>query len=101
VLGQNILYRIAREVIGNYRGSASLNDLKQFFREDQRNHNGIYYNGSKRCVNNDGKGPNFVSGRDQRICDDAGLNDIKNMEKLSEKIQEATGIKEKKSWYNL
>jgi hypothetical protein len=35
VIGQNILYRIAKEVIGGYQGGNTLDELKLFFSEDK------------------------------------------------------------------
>ena len=109
VLGQNILYRIAKEVIGGYHGSASLHDLKLFFRESEKDRNGIYYDGKQRCMNkriNKWRwlstafpGSAVVVGNpltdsiDLKFGKDTDLNDPKKIDMLSQAIQIQTNKK--------
>ncbi len=50
-LWQNVLYRIAKEVLGGYRGKNDLDDLKQFYLPSEKERNGIYYEDGEWMLN--------------------------------------------------
>ena len=89
-VGQNILYRIAKEVLWGYSGKNTLDDLKVFYSPKEKEHNGLYYEDGKRHVNNTFRYRNFLAGSDQDICNDEELNDMTKVTLMFEKIRLAT-----------
>ncbi|MCX6823656.1 MAG: hypothetical protein NT085_00820 [candidate division SR1 bacterium] len=104
-LGQNILYRVAREVLGGYTGGNTLEELKSFYIPSEKEHNGIYYEDGKWKLNQTSNRYTVNTGmiydpvmlgiinmnimglgqadRDKSFATDEGLNDLKNITILS------------------
>ncbi len=89
-VGQNILYRVAKEVLWWYRWKNTLDDLKAFYVPSEKSKNGIYYEDGTWYVNNTFRYRNFLAGSDQSICKDEELNDVTKVGLLFEKIRLAT-----------
>lgn len=72
---QNVLYRIAKEVLGWYKGKNDLDDLKLFYTAENRETTGLYYEDGMRWAN-------VHWWEDRMMGPDQVLNKVKRVEML-------------------
>ena len=105
-IGQNVLYRIAKEVLWWYSGKNTLDDLKSFYSPTEKEHNGIYYEDEEWKLNQTSNwysisritlGPSLLNiiwrgpaDKDKKFATDETLNDVKNIIKLAKVVSTFT-----------
>ena len=92
-LWQNILYRIATEVLWWYTWGNTIDELKKFYSPQNKGSTWIYYEDGYRYVNNESRNRNPEAGLDQKIGTDEELNTPAKITLLYDKIKLA-------SWYD-
>lgn len=100
ILGQNILYRIATEVLKWYKWSNTLDDLKSFYNPDQREKTWIYYEDGNWYINHSFNGIQIFMGKDKFIGTDADLNKPSTMKIMKDDIFSAAHLNKKYNYDN-